>query len=381
VGPDGDTKRHQADRYPIAAARPQAPLSSNQGPRRTRIVCTIGPASRDRVGELIDAGMDIARINLSHGTRRERAAAVSLVRQAAVRANREIGLLVDLPGPKVRIGVFEDGAAELHAGLAVLIVRDDGPATASRLTTSHPGLVDDLRPGDRVLLADGAVELAVVDADEPAGTVTLEVVRGGTVRSNAGMSVPAERLSLPALTRQDLALLDELRDLEPELVGQSFVRAAADVDDLRTALGSDPARIVAKIETRPAVEAIAAILASADAIMVARGDLGVEIPYEAVPIVQKRLIAAARAAGRPVIVATQMLESMTHASRPTRAEASDVANAVLDGADAVMLSAETAIGDFPVEATAAAARIIAYAEAAPEDPWPDAPGASERPKS
>jgi pyruvate kinase len=316
--------------------------------------------------------MDIARINLSHGTPGDRAAAVRAVRHAAVQAKREVGLLVDLPGPKVRLGVFEDGAAQLLAGMTVLIVRDDGHADPSRLTTSHPGLVDDLLPGDRVLLADGAVELVVVNANRAAGSVTLDVLRGGTVRSRAGVSVPAERLSLPALTRQDLALLDELRELEPELVGQSFVRAAADIDDLRAALGNDPAHIVAKIETRPAVEAIDAILGSAEAIMVARGDLGVEIPYEAVPIVQKRLIAAARAAGRPVIVATQMLESMTHASRPTRAEASDVANAVLDGADAVMLSAETAIGDFPVEATAAAARIIAYVEAAPEDAWPDA---------
>jgi len=339
--------------------------------RRTRIVCTIGPASRDRVRELLDAGMDIARINLSHGTRRDHEAAAKAVRRAAAQANRGIALLVDLPGPKVRLGVFDGDSAQIRAGLTVSIVRNEGRATASRLTTSHPGLVDDLRTGDRVLLADGAVELAVVDAAEAADSVTLDVLRGGTVRSRAGVSVPAERLSLPALTPQDLALLDDLRALDPELVGQSFVRAAADVDVLRDALGGDGPRIVAKIETRPAVEAIEAILGSADAIMVARGDLGVEIPYEAVPIVQKRLIAAARAAGRPSIVATQMLESMTHASRPTRAEASDVANAVLDGADAVMLSAETAIGEFPVEATTAAARIIEYAEAAPEDPWPD----------
>jgi pyruvate kinase len=334
--------------------------------RRTRIVCTIGPASRDRVGELADVGMDIARINLSHGTRRDHEAAATAVRRAAAQAEHGIDLLVDLPGPKVRLGVFAGGVAEIRAGSTVTFVRNDGRATADRLTTSHPGLVDDLRPGDRVLLADGAVELAVIGASRAADSVTLAVVRGGTVRSRAGVSVPAGRLSLPALTPQDLALLDELRELEPELVGQSFVRAATDVDRLRDELGSDGPRIVAKIETRPAVEAIDSILGSADAIMVARGDLGVEIPYEAVPIVQKRLIAAARAAGRPSIVATQMLESMTHASRPTRAEASDVANAVLDGADAVMLSAETAIGEFPVEATAAAARIIEYAEAAPD---------------
>lgn len=312
--------------------------------------------------------MDVARINLSYGTPAEHASGAQAIRRSADQAGRRLGLLVDLPGPKVRLGEFAGGTAELPAGSTISIVPDAGRATASRLTTSHPGLVDDLRPGDRVLLADGAVELAVVDS---AATLTLEVIRGGTVSSRAGVSVPAERLSLPALTPRDLALLDEVRELEPDLVGQSFVRAAADVTALREALGDHGPRIVAKIETRPAVQAIDAILDVADAIMVARGDLGVEIPYEAVPIVQKRLIAAARAAGRPSIVATQMLESMTRASRPTRAEASDVANAVLDGADAVMLSAETAIGQFPIEATEAAARIITYAESAPEDPWPD----------
>jgi pyruvate kinase len=312
--------------------------------------------------------MDVARLNLSHGTAAEHATVARAVRQAAERAGRRLGLLVDLPGPKVRLGAFADGGADLVAHSTISIVPDGGRSTATRLTTSHPGLVGDLRPGDRVLLADGAVELTVIDDSE---TLTLEVVRGGTVRSGAGVSVPAERLSLPALTARDLALLPELHDLEPDLVGQSFVRAAADVSALREALDVGGPRIVAKIETRPAVESIGAILDVADAIMVARGDLGVEIPYEAVPIVQKRLIAAARAARRPTIVATQMLESMTHADRPTRAEASDVANAVLDGADAVMLSAETAIGQFPIEATEAAARIIAYAESAPEDPWPD----------
>jgi pyruvate kinase len=343
--------------------------------RRTRIVCTIGPASLDRIPELIAAGMDIARINLSHGIRTEHAAAAQRVRESGEAAGRRLGLLVDLPGPKVRLGAFADGLAELRTGTTVAIVRNEGPATPSRLTTSHRGLVDDLQVGDRVLLADGEVELVARETGE---VVRLEVLRGGTVRSRAGVSVPAGRLSLPALTERDIALVDELRALEPDLVGQSFVRAAADIEALRRALGGDGPRIIAKIETRPAVESIGSILQVADGIMVARGDLGVEIPYAEVPIVQKRLIAAARAAGRPSIVATQMLESMIHASRPTRAEASDVANAVLDGADAVMLSAETAIGRFPVEAAAAAAAIVAYAESAPEDPWPDAGRTHER---
>jgi pyruvate kinase len=345
------------------------------GKRRTRIVCTIGPASLDRIPELITAGMDIARINLSHGSPTEHVAAAQRVRESGQAAGRRLGLLVDLPGPKVRLGAFAEGQAELRTGTTVVIARDEDPATANRLTMSHRGLADDLRAGDRVLLADGDVELVVREAGE---VVRLEVLRGGTVRSRAGVSVPAGRLSLPALTERDLALVDEMRALEPDLVGQSFVRAAADIEALRSMIGGEGPRIIAKIETRPAVESIASILENADGIMVARGDLGVEIPYAEVPIVQKRLIAAARGAGRPSIVATQMLESMIHASRPTRAEASDVANAVLDGADAVMLSAETAIGAFPVEATAAAAAIVAYAESAPEDRWPDASRAHER---
>ena len=348
---------------------------SGAGHRRTRIICTIGPASLARIPELVAAGMDIARINFSHGSRADHAKAARYVREAAAAAGRRLGLLVDLPGPKVRLGAFSGGQAELRTGSTVSIVRGEGPATQSRLTTSHRGLVDDLQVGDRVLLADGEVELV---AREVGDAVRLEVVRGGTVRSRAGVSVPAGRLSLPALTRRDIALLGEVRTLGPDLVGQSFVRAAADVEALRTALGDDGTRIIAKVETRPAVEAIVSILEASDGIMVARGDLGVEIPFAEVPIVQKRLIAAARVAGRPSIVATQMLESMILASRPTRAEASDVANAVLDGADAVMLSAETAIGRFPVEATAAAAAIVAHAEAAPEDPWPDPSPAPER---
>lgn len=329
--------------------------------RRTRIVCTIGPASVHRVVELVGAGMDVARVNLAHGTSDDHATAVAAVRGAAAATGRDIALLVDLPGPKVRLGPVVDGSTELRAGTTVRIAREPGPATAERLTTNHPGLVDDLDLGDRVLLADGEVELRVVGADRDG--LVADVVRGGTVRSRAGVNAPAERLSLPALTARDHEAIAELAAYAPDLVGQSFVRGPDDVSALRGLLGRGAPRIVAKIETRPAVDGIEAILAVADAIMVARGDLGVEIPYEAVPIVQKRLVAAARAADRPSIVATQMLESMTEASRPTRAEASDVANAVLDGADAVMLSAETAIGRFPVEATEAAARIAAYAEA------------------
>jgi pyruvate kinase len=210
-----------------------------------------------------------------------------------------------------------------------------------------------------VSLADGAVELAVLDAGEE---VVTEVVRAGAVRSGAGLNVPAERLSLPAITDRDREVLARALEMGVDLVAQSFVRHAADVIGLRALMGSRPVPVVAKIETRPAVERIGEILAHADAVMVARGDLGVELPMEEIPLLQKELLRAARAAGRPAIVATQMLESMIRSPRPTRAEASDVANAVLDGADAIMLSGETAIGDHPVEAARAAARIAEVAE-------------------
>ena len=328
----------------------------------TEIVCTLGPASVDRVAELVAAGMSVARLNLAHGTPDGHARAVDAVRSAARRAGRPVAVLADLPGPKLRLGAFAEGAVELVSGATFEL----GPAgrTGDRtgVDVNHAALVTDLRPHDRVLLADGAAEL-VVEHAQPDRLVT-RVERGGRIRSGAGVGAPADRLSLPALTDDDRALLPLLGRLGVEAVGQSFVRAPGDILDLRAALGPGGPAIVAKIETRPAVEAFEAILVVTDAVMVARGDLGVELPFEEVPLVQKRLVRLANIAGRPVIVATQMLESMTAVPRPTRAEASDVANAVLDGADAVMLSAETAIGRYPVEATEAAARICRAAEAA-----------------
>jgi pyruvate kinase len=250
-----------------------------------------------------------------------------------------------------------------------------GPLVAdgtAMLPLSDAAVPSRLRAGDRVLLADGAAELRVV---APAGEVaTAEVVRGGTVRSRQGVSVPAERLAADVLGRADEALLPHVLALEPDFVGQSFVRSAADVGHLRSRLPGHVA-IVAKIETRPAVEAIDDVVEVADAIMVARGDLGVELPYERVPLAQKDLVRAALKAGKPCIVATQMLESMLHAPRPTRAEVSDVANAILDGADAVMLSGETAVGDWPLEAIRAAASICVATDAhqaptRPPEGWP-----------
>lgn len=328
----------------------------------TKLVCTIGPASRDRLDELVSVGMSVARVNLAHGDPADHEASINAVRAAADRVGREVAVLVDLPGPKIRLGELRDDDVTLEPGRPFRIGPTQ-PGDASGATANH-ALAGDLRPGDRVLLSDGAAELRVTTST--GDTVETVVERGGTVRSRAGVAVPAERLSLPALTEDDRAVLPWLVDVGVDFVGLSFVRAAGDVESLREALAAlsdDSPGIVAKIETRPAVEAAEAIIGSADAVMVARGDLGVELPFEKVPLIQKRLVGAARAAERPVIIATQMLESMTSAPRPTRAEASDVANAALEGADAVMLSAETAVGAFPVEAAVAAIRIVAAAEA------------------
>lgn len=297
-----------------------------EGPvARTQLICTIGPASVDRADDLVRAGMDIARINFSHGTPADHERAARVVLEASAAVGAHVGLLFDLRGPKVRLGALREGAIELRTGGRFLLRSDGGSADAESAGTNHPGLVGDLRVGDHVFLADGAAELRVSAVSD---AVETEVVRGGTIRTAAGVNVPADRLSLPALSDGDR-------------------------DDARRA-----------VALGAAIEGFAAILDVADSIMVARGDLGVEIPFEEVPIVQKELLRAARERGRPAAVATQMLESMIAAPRPTRAEASDVANAVLDGADAVLLSAETAIGRYPVAAAEAAARISRAAEAA-----------------
>ncbi|MGZ4152258.1 MAG: pyruvate kinase, partial [Actinomycetota bacterium] len=265
----------------------------------------------------------------------------------------------DLPGPKVRLGTLEPDPFKFVPGQGFAL-RPKGAGDREGAATTYPGLAHDLRPNDRVLLADGAVELTVTALD--GSIVRTECVRGGTVRSGQGVNVPAERLGLPAVTDRDREGLARALDLGVDLVAQSFVRDPDDVAELRALMGDRAVPIVAKIETKPAVESIDAILDVTDALMVARGDLGVELPMEEVPLLQKDLLRAARRAGRPVIVATQMLESMIRAPRPTRAEATDIANAVLDGADGIMLSGETAIGKYPFEAAAAATRIAEAVE-------------------
>lgn len=331
-------------------------------PRRTKLVCTLGPATAtgERVRALAEAGTDVFRVNLSHGGPEEHAGMVRAVRATSDELGLELAVMADLPGPKIRLGPLVEEPLRLEAGTRFVLRAEAGTGDATGAATTYPGLAGDLQPGDRVLLSDGAVELMVVRTEGSA--VVTEVVRAGHVRSGAGLNAPAERLSLPAITTRDREGLGRALDLGVDLVAQSFVRGAQDVVDLRALMASRAVPIVAKVETRPAVEGFADLLERTDAVMVARGDLGVELPMEEIPVLQKDLLRAARAAGRPVIVATQMLESMTHAPRPTRAEATDVANAVLDGTDAIMLSGETAIGDYPVEAALAAVRIAEVAE-------------------
>lgn len=327
--------------------------------RRTKIVATIGPASVGRVDELVAAGMDVARLNFSHGTPADHQAAARAVREASARAGRPVAVMVDLAGPKVRLGRLPPGGVVLTPGATFTLRHDMAIGDARGAATNHEGLARDLQPGDRISLADGAVELRVTASDD---AVVCEVVTGGVLRSHAGVNVPAARLSLPAITDRDREDVVRARALGADYIAQSFVRQATDVDALRAALGEPKIPIVAKIETGVAVEAAADILQAADAVMLARGDLGVDVNLERVPLIQKQLTRHAVAMGIPAIIATHMLESMIDEPRPTRAEVSDIANAVLDDADAVMLSAETAIGRHPVAAVQTAARIATETE-------------------
>lgn len=329
-------------------------------PRATKLVCTLGPASGGRIPELVEAGMDVARINLTHGSRRDHDRLVRAVREAAERAGRVVAVMADLSGPKVRLGEIEGGEAELEEGRPFTLRMADGPGDVSGASSSYPGLAGDMRPGDRVLLSDGVVELRVEETD--GDRVVTEVVRGGLIRSRAGVNVPAERLGLPAITTKDERDLAWVREAGVDLISQSFVRRAEDVRDLRSRLSGDASLVVGKIETGAAVADADRIFAEADVVMIARGDLGVEMAPEEIPVIQKDLIARASRLAVPAVVATQMLESMTGSPRPTRAEASDVAGAVFDGASAILLSAETAIGEYPVEAARTAHRIVHTAE-------------------
>ncbi|MCA0306385.1 MAG: pyruvate kinase [Actinobacteria bacterium] len=333
--------------------------------RRAKIVCTIGPAtdSAEALVNLVNAGMNVARLNMSHGDHLVHAKRVGWIRDAARIAGRPVGILADLQGPKIRLGEFVDGSAMIEAGDRFVITIDDVPGTAERASTTLKTLTQDVRPGDQILINDGAIELKAVEVTDT--DVVTEVVIGGKVSDHKGINLPGVPVSVPALSEKDERDLRWALRHGVDMVALSFVRSAADVVPVRKVMDEEDRHVpvIAKLEKPQAIDNLYEVIDAFDAFMVARGDLGVELPLEDVPGVQKRIIDAARAWAKPVIVATQMLESMITAHRPTRAEASDVANAILDGADAVMLSGETAVGDYSIAAVEVMARIITRTEA------------------
>jgi pyruvate kinase len=332
--------------------------------RRAKIVATLGPAtsSYDNIRAIIDAGVDVARMNLSHGTYEVHEEVYRNVRKAAEDSGRAVAVLVDLQGPKIRLGKFEAGPHELEVGDILTITTEDILGTKDRVGTTYKGLPGDVSPGDFLLIDDGKVKVKVIESDGQ--DVTTEVIVAGAVSNNKGINLPGVAVNVPALSEKDEEDLRWGLKLGADLIALSFVRNASDVTRVHEIMEEEGRRIpvIAKIEKPQAVDALEGIIDAFDSIMVARGDLGVELPLEAVPIVQKRAIELARRMAKPVIVATQMLESMIGSPVPTRAETSDVANAVLDGADAVMLSGETSVGEYPVITVQTMARIVASTE-------------------
>jgi pyruvate kinase len=334
--------------------------------RRAKIVCTLGPAtdSLERCRALVEAGMDVARLNFSHGEHAEHGRRFHEVRQAAAAAGRNVALLADLQGPKIRLGRFADGPVEWATGERIRITVEDCEGTHDRVSTTYKLLAADVRPGDKLLVDDGNIALVAVEIENGIDVV-CDVTEGGTVSNNKGLSLPGVAVSVPAMSDKDADDLEFALRLGVDYVALSFVRNPEDVKLVHRVMDEVGIRrpVIAKIEKPEAVERLEDIVLAFDGVMVARGDLGVEMPLEQVPVVQKRAIQICRNNAKPVIVATQMLESMITHSRPTRAEASDVANAVIDGADAVMLSGETSIGKYPIQAVATMSRIITSVEA------------------
>lgn len=338
--------------------------------RRTKIVCTLGPAvaSLEGITGLVNAGMDVARLNFSHGEHEDHAQNYHWVREASDATGHAVGILADLQGPKIRLGRFKEGSTYWADGEIVRITVDDVEGTHDRVSTTYKNLADDARPGDRLLVDDGKVGLECIEVD--GNDVVCRVIEGGPVSNNKGVSLPGMNISVPALSEKDIADLRFALKLGVDFIALSFVRSPSDVELVHAVMDEVGRRvpIIAKLEKPEAVESLEAIILAFDAVMVARGDLGVEVPLEDVPLVQKRAIQIARENAKPVIVATQMLDSMISNSRPTRAEASDVANAVLDGADAVMLSGETSVGKCPQSTVKTMARIVTAAEREGEVP-------------
>ncbi|MDI9934475.1 MULTISPECIES: pyruvate kinase [Rhodococcus] len=332
--------------------------------RRTKIVCTLGPATAtgDRIRELVESGMDVARLNFSHGEHADHEENYKRVRAASDATGKAVGVLADLQGPKIRLGRFAEGRTTWANGEEVRITVDDVDGTHDRVSTTYKQLAEDAKPGDRLLVDDGKVGLVVSGVE--GNDVICRVTEGGPVSNNKGVSLPGMNVSVPALSEKDIADLEFALGLGVDFIALSFVRSPADVELVHAVMDRVGRRIpvIAKLEKPEAIDNLEAIVLAFDAVMVARGDLGVELPLEQVPLVQKRAIQIARENAKPVIVATQMLESMIENSRPTRAEASDVANAVLDGADAVMLSGETSVGKYVMETVRTMARIVEAVE-------------------
>ncbi|MFG3704388.1 pyruvate kinase [Micromonospora sp. NPDC047670] len=332
--------------------------------RRAKIVCTLGPAtsSPERIRGLVEAGMNVARLNFSHGSHEDHEAVYRLVREAAEAAGRPVAVLADLQGPKIRLGRFADGPHEWRTGDSVVITGDDVLGTKDRVSCTYRKLPQEVKPGDRLLIDDGRVAVEVTDVT--GNDIRCLVTEGGPVSNNKGVSLPNVAVSVPALSEKDAEDLRFALGLGVDLIALSFVRSADDIKLVHGIMAEVGVHrpVLAKVEKPEAVDCLEQIVLAFDGVMVARGDLGVELPLDQVPLVQKRAVQLCRENAKPVIVATQMLDSMIENSRPTRAEASDVANAVLDGADAVMLSGETSVGKYPVLTVSTMAKIVTTTE-------------------
>ena len=331
--------------------------------KRTKIVCTIGPSSEsaEMLRKLVIAGMNVARLNFSHGAMEEHAQRIEAIRKIEAELGKPIAILQDLPGPKIRTGDMQ-GMVELQQGRTFVFTTRSVPGNAEEINLPYPELVAQAAPGQQIFVADGQLEFRVESATDT--DIITKVIVGGMIGGRKGVNMPGAKISVPSVTEKDLAALDFGLKYDVDWVAASFVRCAADLDPVRSKIASSgkSIRLIAKIEKSEAVSDIDSIIEAADGIMVARGDLGVEIPLERVPAVQKSIIKKCNLAGKPVITATQMLESMIGNRRPTRAEVTDVANAILDGTDAVMLSGETAIGEFPVDTVTTMSKIAVQAE-------------------
>lgn len=337
--------------------------------RNTKIVCTIGPASEsvETLEKLMEAGMNVARLNFSHGDYEEHGARIKNIRLAALKRNKNVAILLDTKGPEIRTGNFKDGRADIEKGQTVYISMDEVEGTAERFSVSYSGLIDDVEVGSKILIDDGLIELEVVNIDKDKNEIETKALNSGEVKNKKGINVPNVSLKLPGITEKDRQDIIFGIENNVDFIAPSFIRRASDVLEIRDVLekhNGEGIHIIPKIENQEGIDNIDEILEVSDGLMVARGDLGVEIPAEDVPLVQKQLIHKCNNAGKPVITATQMLDSMQRNPRPTRAEASDVANAIFDGTDAVMLSGETAAGLYPVESVQTMNNIALKAESA-----------------